>query len=372
MDSGHHHGAVGFHLLAGRCRTALLLLAVSAVPTHGEDAAQFLALIKARDAQFDNAQLTYTMMGTNKEKDYSWMEVPVPGQPVPERAPGPLVEDVAFRYVDQMTVRGAEITFHRLQNPDDISDKRPWTSMTWNNLDGVRTELVRYDEAHSSDKAKVTYEKHKGLIADGEAEHRMCIEFALGFGFAKRITEVQSLERTETGYALRGTIKLWNKDVSQCELELDEAYVVRSAVIDADVSGNLTHIEVDTSGSIEKEGFVFANSGQYRRRWDGRIVNGERVGTPRTQHEYEIRFEDARFGLTDEEYKALSSIEVPLGTLVVDPDGMAAAKLNVMKSAEDLERAWSRRVVWLVNAIGLTALLVVWWLRARRRQADAR
>jgi hypothetical protein len=74
---------------------------------------------------------------------------------------------------------------------------------------------------------------------------------------------------------------------------------------------------VTTEGSATRQGFVFAKTSHVSK-------TSVRLGEPAvanqkviTDFEFDVRFQDAQFDLSDERYDELSSIIVPLGVDVV-------------------------------------------------------
>ena len=355
--------------LGALCCACFIGVQISAVQTQvmaAESVEDVVAILKAQDSQFDNVQLTYTMVGTNHLKDHSWKEF---GNVESAADSSPKAMDLDYRHLDRMTIRGAEVSFLRTLDPQLASEQNPTKTMAWNNIGGVRTELVQYDPRFGSTPAKVEYSNHLGAVADGESEHRMCIEFAMGIGYGKRLKKIESVIADSDGFTLKGTIQLWNKDDSRCTLNIDRDYLVRKAVIDCNVNGNLTHIEADNRGVKRIAGFAtpFAANGHYYRRWDGRIIDGQQKGTPKDSYQFDVIFEGLRFGLTDAEYTQDTTIVVPPGTLIVDPHGIAAAR--IMKEREGSGQRYRQYLIYgLLNAVALSGILGIFWVRSIRHR----
>ena len=148
------------------------------------------------------------------------------------------------------------------------------------------------------------------------SRQRMAIEFVHGFGFGKRIKTIASDVRAGDTRAIQGTIQIWREDVSTFRIEMGDDLIVRKATIDCDVEGNLTRYEATTEGAIERQGFVFARTGHFRRIALG--LKQARLAEPKVTEEFSAQFDDARFRLADGEYTFLIRMEVTPGTQVTD------------------------------------------------------
>ncbi len=277
--------------------------------------ADLIKHLKARDSQFDNAKLEYTRWGE--------INLPISSHP-PQmmskeewmRWRGGEMKTIPFRFHEHMVVRGAETTFLRqsdpaFKQPDGELGVVPYQK--WSNTAGLAREITDRPGGRIGDRIMEIKPPHPLIL-----EQRMAVEFVHGFGFGKRIKDATVVESNSSRTIIRGTIQIWRKDLSTYEIELDSQFIVRKAVIDCDVEGNLTRFEVATQGSVEKGGFVFAKEGHFKRIWQGQVVDGKRTGEPKIVNEFKARFNNVQFNLDDGAYAELIKMEITPGTTVFD------------------------------------------------------
>jgi hypothetical protein len=283
----------------------------------GDSALKLLELLKAKDNAFDNAILRYTTWG-ERRIDFPWWKYP------PRSAEEQALMDlgpqrIKFRFREQMITRGRDTTFTRDADKDVKQESDGWSFVPyqkWGETEGVVREISDSKRSTPGDR---TFDIRKRDVPVGSvSEQRMAIEFIHGFGFGKRIKTIESIVREGTMRIIRGTIQIWWEDVSTFRVELGDDLLVKKARINCDVRGNLTRFEVTTEGAIDRQGFVFARAGHFKRMALGAKNAKERVGEPSVVKEFSAQFDDVRFHLRDDEYTTLIRMEITPGTQVND------------------------------------------------------
>jgi hypothetical protein len=292
----------------------LLLMAANA--TAQMTPTELLAVLRARDAQFDNVSLRYTYWGEEKVKLPS--SASSGDAPVLDTGSGSLVL-VPYQLDGRVTVRGPNVTFERGPNSlkTDPADRAvefiPYAKSS--NTQGKARGLV---DGLGGPVSRFMYVQDFDGGSSLVAEKLMEVEFGFGFGFGKRIKEISSVKYDGPDLLVEGRISLWRDDLSRFTIKLDDDFVVREAMIDTEVGGLLTRRQVDTKGSMHREGFVFAKEGHFMRIRQGFREEGEITGEPEVQAEFRLRFDDIEFALSDADYARLSNMDVPPETVVID------------------------------------------------------
>jgi len=287
------------------------LLTLHAVSAADPDSAEtLLECLKARDHAFDNAILRYTTSGEYQAPALvSWKDPPGWAEKNGIKDGGP--DLIKFRFYEQMVVRGSDTTFTRQLRPG--VQQRFVRYQRWSDAGNLERELRELNP----DNRLFNIRKRNasmGIIP----EQRMEIEFVHGFGFGKRIKKIESIIRKENKWDLKGTIQIWLEDVSTFRIELGDDLLVKRATIDCDVAGNLSHFEVTTEGVVDRQGFVFARSGHFRRLALGIKKDDKPAAKPSVDKEFSAQFVDVKFNLKDDEYKTFIKMEITPGTQVWD------------------------------------------------------
>jgi hypothetical protein len=286
-----------------------------------EDPEELLGILKAKDAQFDNAALRYTTWGEFTQEGFpAWKYPEIAKQiGIPKGTMYGPSKQIKFRYNEELVVRGPNTAFTRVLDQTlklDENNEGLQRFQKWSNTDGLAREILDGDETHKGD--RIIQVHSSGAPVDLAQEQRMWVEFAHGVGFGKRIREIESLSAQNGKTIIKGTIQMWWEDTSQFAIAVDDNYIVRRAVIDSNVHGNLTRFEVTTQGTVERKGFVVAETGHFVRRWMGMYRDGKKVGRPKVKKEFYCRFKDIVPNLSDEQYESLTKMEATPGTYVMD------------------------------------------------------
>ena len=200
-------------------------------------------------------------------------------------------------------------------------------------------------------------------------EQRLAIEFALGFGFGKRLVSVLSVEPTgaDGGHRIKGTLALWRGDESDCELTLDSNFLVRKAEIVFVSPGQrilyetsaISHWDstsesiLPATGTFEKRRFLLTGS-------EERIEPMER---------FELTIIGVERPIDSDEYGTLTTFPVSSKTIVRDfaAELREEADLAAMRS---VERNQLGLLLVLMNFAILSAIIIWRYLKWTKRSVN--
>ena len=294
-------------------------LASAAEPTP----ADVLARLHPKDQQLDNARLDVIRF-----EQWNLKAFPVIVRPIETRSVSR----------ETLVVRGRDVTVFWGIDPkpsEQAADQSFRTAFQKSStVGGVSRRFSRTEESGRSDS---TLEIEPGDPVTLNQEHAMFVEFCLGFGFGKRIRTIDRIEPAGGLLKVEGSIQIWWEDESTCQLTLDDHYLVREAIIEANVKGNRTRLEVHTKETVAAQGVELAKRGLFKRI----ALPDAPVEYRSVQQEFKIRFEAVHPNLSDADYQELIAMPHELGTRVNDhiknetyvvgeppqPSGPASAKL---------------------------------------------
>jgi hypothetical protein len=289
-----------------------------------DSAVAFLFRLQSRDRRFDNVTL---------EAESSWVEKIDPQAIVnkamfhisigpkdvtPLKYPDPLPApyDQAHRVLYKLSVRGPEITLEGNGELEDVKypifSYMPMKKLKWTTAGGNQRVYAEMPDGSSS----YIRDTAGGLI---ELD-RMSMEFSLGFGYAKRMKQLNTYQVADDRQLVScsGTIHIAMNDDSICELTIDKDYVVRHAKITTSAGRGLSVIESDTKGLVKLDGFpAVAADGTFKRQTFSKRENGERVITS-VQDDKGYHFVRITGPLSDEQYEAITRIEPRADTVIED------------------------------------------------------
>lgn len=237
-------------LATGLILPLLALLAAGAAIPMEPDA--FITSMKTRDLRFDNAALTYLKWETRWIDFHDWQFPPPAGTPA-----RPAGIQFTHGQLIRLTVRGAESTFDgetiwpvysKKNRPDVLPDKRHKCSDTAGVIRDISESYPRLEGRHDNiDIVIQPLDPARNLLP----ERRMEIEFALGFGYAKRIRENVLFEKRPDGtFQIEGLMnKIWMRDKTLFQLTVDPSGLVRHALIEAYVDTVVNVFDITTSGT---------------------------------------------------------------------------------------------------------------------------
>lgn len=288
-------------------------LYAQAIDSNGNEA--FLSVLKAHDATIDNIHLRYDRHG---EK--------VKARPVRLNASGSqrVLPPIRLKYYYNMEyiLRGQDVTQVRAvdQVKTETAEGYPQTIPyhKWSNKGGLCQDLA--DDGYST-RSKILETQHNSAWSSVMLEQLLQVEFALGYGFGKRLVRIDTLTATPTGWTLTGPFKIWGNDTGTCTLDLDKDYVVRKAVIDTvSVSNTLWKFEITTADSVRTDRFTFAKTGHFKQSFQGTRKGDQVIGTPSIREEFNVTFVDATFDLADETYEKLTDFRPQPNSMLIDKD----------------------------------------------------
>jgi hypothetical protein len=303
--------------------TLILIVGISVTgcaSVRGLDERELLSALRVNDAKFDNLELGYTRVEDHRitPNRFDFSRFGSDPSTMPEDYWTP--RTVKWTCSCSLTVRGSDAVLSSQFEPS-LSEKdkyvTPGAYHKYGNVNGVVYNLS--DMQLSGDdpsKSLPNYEKQLTTSKlkfpmGGLYDTRMAIEFAHGIGFGKRITSISSITTDGGRRIITGQIKIWAEDISKFEIELDDANMVRKALIQSNVRGNLTHFEVQTKGTVRQDGFVLAQRGSFKRIAHG-TPKHQAMSTwrPTIQQDFRVEFNRVDQNLSDEQYSKLTEFKI--------------------------------------------------------------
>lgn len=239
--------------------------------------------------------------------------------------PGPF--PVEYASFETLTLRGSVIAFERTPETRSVANEHQNISAELDAFVGLRNTSERWSNSGDLLQSAIVNGENKFIAqATGPGslatidQQRMAIEFALGFGFSRRLLALDSIEEAaDGGLIAEGRIRMWVDDESVCRLEIDRDLVVRKAMIHSDIEGNQHDFETNAVGTFVQSGLpVLAASGRFRKRWLGTMREGQLVGKPRDKDVIGIQLAVLEHPVTDVEFDRLTTFNVDEQTAVRD------------------------------------------------------
>jgi len=301
------------------CFCFIISLAAAFV-AHGSEADSLLQTLRARDAQFDNINLhfvrTYKKVVDNSLPTFALR----PGSPPYKRV------EVDVTSYDQLVVRRDEATLLQALDPNTnknpaLADVQTLISDTvkQSNAKGIQRMywgLTGPTSLHENTNLMEINSRH---IIDTIHEDQMQCEFAHGYGFGKRITNITSVTRTNTGWEVRANMKLWQQDITTATLTIDDDYIVRKALIDARVGSGQNIISCQTEGTQEFGKILLPARGSFEHKTSAVINdNPEAFAEYPTVAAFQVQPTGLETNLTDSQYEELIDFHLPDNTVVFD------------------------------------------------------
>lgn len=306
------------------------------------DSMSLLQAMRANDARFDNLKLNYTKLTDQEIKPdpFHFRKYGIEPPKMPEDYWTP--RSVKWIRSCSLVVRGDDGVISSQFEPE-LSEKDKYVSSSayakYGNVNGIFYDLSDM-QLSDDDPAKndPNYEKQLKILRlrsplGGIYDTRMAIEFAHGIGFGERITNISSVKKSGDHLLITGQIKIWTEDISQFEIELDGALLVRKAIIRSNVNGHHTRFEILTKDTVRQKDLVLARSGSFLRTWQPTREQREGGAQPRNEQDFHVEFSSLELNLSDERYLQLTEFRIqPLmqvddevnnvhGTAVAQDDG---------------------------------------------------
>jgi len=208
-----------------------------------------LAVLRAKDAQFDNLAVSFERR--EKVKDFDTSEAAPPLAMIEREA----ISDC------QLVIRGAETTYtidfktDHLGKPLDGSTPR--RSMT-SNASGVQQNMTIVNEL------RVFHDDTRPAgTSTVLGKQRMMDEFCLGVGYGKRIESVDQIEIKNGVTHVEATMRLFRDDTTKAQLKIDSDFLVREATLTAtNPDGGQTRFDISNEGlSDSPAGAAVASKG---------------------------------------------------------------------------------------------------------------
>jgi hypothetical protein len=290
-------------------------------PSVSYTPAEMLAELRARDPELDNYSLSFKRLEIRRidervefqKQQFNRIRFGGEAEQAPASFPDPY--DAVLMMDITMAVRDRGLVFRHVWLTDHHGHPQIPRHGIW--VD----EADVYRELHESlSETTLTIRPLSPAQRAGNQEQRMYYELALGVGYGRRIREIESLEQSDTGWQLTGTIQLWSEDETTFQIETDEDLFVRKAHLHANVHGNETTFDFTSSGAIRTDGQrPIAEKGTVKRVHVAYTpAGGERRDDGSIQYQYEVEVAEIEFDLTDERYAELSAIDPAQADYVMD------------------------------------------------------
>ena len=364
------------NLAIGHCTKRLLLLTICTqvvLPSSlkaddwiPQSKGILLDMLKAKDAQFDNATVVFERHEVRTVNPlFEWAKqvegagkAGIPAPDLPEILPEIRSVEVVTGY--QLTIKKSETTLESWRVISDDGEepkKEESTGSKTTNIGGLQTNMVTTFDS------KILHEDPRPFDPNGLlAEDRMFAEFCLGVGFGSRIQSIEAIATEGDLAAVDATMKLWGNDVTKAHLLIDRDFLVRKAELLAD-SGDQTRLEIRTEGKVDSpSGKEIASKGIFRRVALTAMVNGQKIGlNDRVDADYSIVISDARFDLSLSEYETLVSIDRESATRVVN-------MLPLPPTPRPTTPVANGKLIWLLVVNGLIVVILGIYLMLRRKR----
>ena len=269
--------------------------------THGADLLPqnpdtLLAMLRAKDAQFDNLAADFERRTKVKDLDGS-VESPLA---TVER------EAIADCY---LVIRGEETTYTNVFRTDHVGkplDTSTPRATKTSNAAGVQQNMTVINELRIF---------HDDTRPEGTSsvlrKQRMLDEFCLGVGYGTRIQTIDRIQIKDGDALVEATMRLFREDTTKALLEIDSDLLVRKATMTAtNPDGGQTRFEISNEGlSDSPEGATVAKRG---------VLKWTTLGTNRVVEDYSLSLTRIEHSLTPGTYKRMIDLKRSTATHTVD------------------------------------------------------
>lgn len=349
-----------------------------------------LMALKNRDDRFDDYRLEYTRTRTENvdpakkilkelfrrsKWQHSATEDVLSPQLKQQLSNPPAQFVVESKCTESLVVRGTVAAFEHSAEERRVVGGDPELQNVYLELSGKPADLERWSNAAGKVQSSVnSNDEHLLFVATDMAnvatvdQQRMMSEFALGFGFGKRLIQLKTVARLpDDMLQVTGLITVWQADESKCQLLIDEKLVVREARIQSDVGGNLHEFETRASGEFDQQILpILPASGHFRKSWLGTKKEGKLTGIPTEKANFELRLVAVSHPSSDSEFQRMMTFDVTDRTVVRDVSKGKTIKESHRKSFPSNP---SRTVWWVLILHGgmIVVLGLVLYTNRRRR-----
>ncbi len=345
--------------------------------------ADLFQVLKARDAQLDNAAVELVVEGVERAKEMvdwrrSLRSPPTAKQAGPEvkvdrpdsQAKGEVI--ITYRIDEVLVVRGEEVTFEKVLDVAATRSSNPAFSITpfqkWSSAHGqVRDFTKSGGESDESDQVMRLAPQFLGREVG--VAHRRNIELALGVGVGRWLRSVESVSYEGEAISVEGVVGLVEGETGRGSMKLASDFVMRRGHFSVSRGGSTYLYDIETDGTYEAEGWRCTKNGRFKLvRTEPRPAAEPTAEGRQVVEEFQVECKEVRFGLDDDEYERLTRMPVEHPMQVMDPNGLLTPEEKRRLSAGP-----SVGVSWLTYLFGAGGfvLLIGWiltdWLIVRRR-----
>lgn len=323
--------AVGDRMKHRVCRISIALVVILPVALAGRaiaddspNAQEFLELLRAHDARFDNCSVQFTRREPRHVDEriefmaaqFNNFKYGRPQLEPPAEFPDPY--DATLVHNGQLTIRDDDFMLSTVWLTDRRGHPQPPAGpIHWGRADGIERSLdlnhrVMHIDEPAADECSLLQWK------------RMACVMSLGVGYSQWLREISELQETDAGWRVSGSMNLFGVDRTQCELEIDADLIVRKANVYCIVGPEAgptreRRFEICNSGVLEDSaGPLLAQSGSFQETTVVAVVGGESQQVNRPGEAWEIKAGPVEFDLSDETYSELTSIDEESADHVID------------------------------------------------------
>jgi hypothetical protein len=287
--------------------TAVPVSAIAQSPSPDE-VRQFMT---SRDRQLNNMMLQYKKSGAEfvDTSNLDFLD-----------DPSSWPSEIPFSHQEKIIIRNHEFTFFSDVDPDFDGELESGHRLTphirWTNRGGHVQELgMGQDNAN----AILTHLPEAHSFGGGNTM-AWPVELSLGVGYGKRMQSLVLQDRNGDSIVAKCVLSLSDKEKSDCELIIDSEYIVRSATIRSGNDQRWYLYKIDTEGLLKVGDFQCAEKGNfavsvYTREADGSIIE-------KPLRRYTVSDVSIMADLSNTQYEALTSFEIPEKVQVDDPHGI--------------------------------------------------
>jgi hypothetical protein len=279
--------------------------------------ADVLARLRAKDQQLDNARLDVVLFEQWNLKPLPAWKFKCGGNHDDRLTEGQGPREIRSTAHETLVVRGRDVTvIHRLEpDPSGHYEAAGTVFLKTSTAGGIWRRFSRDTEPGPGN---LLLEVRPEDPVELNQEHAMFVEFCLGYGFGKRIRTIDRIERAAGLLNVEGSIQIWLEDESTFQLTLDDHYLVRDALIEANVKGNWTRFEVHTKETVAAQGVELAQRGLFKRIALGDKNPGPPIEHRTAQQDFKVLYKAVQRNLDDAAYQELIAMPLEPGTRVND------------------------------------------------------
>ena len=253
--------------------------------TATPDPAELLELLKANDAQFDRCELAGDYTRYSKPDSFSY-------QP----SSATVDEDGMIPKKKRQMLAGIKWPDVAVRH-DYVSESGVESYSKWRSIGLEMAHLGPWEG--SGDREWYIEKDNKAVALNSYQIGAMRIQFSLGVGYGKRISEIKSIAATDGGYQVEATMDIAADGTSSvARLHIDTDYIVRKAEIESGIM--ITSFE--SSGTLGGNNFKCANSGSFERA----VKKTRKINS-----KFDVLLKDVKLGISEERFEHLADLSTP-------------------------------------------------------------